>query len=118
MQCTNGHDNEADAKFCATCGTDTFSPDSASVPTFSPSATANATVTPNAKAPSLAVAALVLGIIGLLIFPILFSTLAIIFGAMTRQKLVKGASGYGMAVAGLGLGIIGLAVWILLIATR
>jgi Na+/H+-dicarboxylate symporter len=57
-----------------------------------------------------AISALVLGIIGLLVLPIVFSTLAIVFGALgirdTRPP--SGLDGRGMAIAGLVLGIIGL----------
>lgn len=56
------------------------------------------------------VAALVLGILGILplIFPIIMSVLAIIFGAVGRSKVTRGeATNKGVATAGLILGIIG-----------
>ena len=58
----------------------------------------------------MAVAALVLGIVGLLL-PIL-SVLALIFGGIGMSKANQGASGKGMAVAGLVLGILGTLVLI------
>lgn len=67
-----------------------------------------------------ATAALVLGIVGILVFPVVCSTLAIIFGALALRDMgpdpeVKGRS---MAWWGLGLGIAGLLIGIGLIAYR
>jgi uncharacterized protein DUF4190 len=60
----------------------------------------------------MAVAALVLGIIGFLI-PILCSILAIVFGGIGISNAnTKGSPGKGMAIAGLVLGIVGLPVGI------
>jgi hypothetical protein len=56
----------------------------------------------------MAVAALVLGIVGVFI-PIL-GVLALIFGGVGLSKANSGASGKGMAIAGLVLGIIGTLV--------
>lgn len=52
---------------------------------------------------------LVLGIIGLIIFPVIFSTLAIIFGAIGLHKDQK------FAKAGLILGIVGWVIWIIML---
>jgi len=67
-----------------------------------------------------ATAALVLGIVGILVFPVVCSTLAIIFGALALRDMgpdpeVRGRS---MAWWGLGLGIAGLLIGIGLIAYR
>lgn len=62
----------------------------------------------------LAVASLVLGIVGIVFFCLCFvsipcNVLAIVFGAVAMNQTKKGeASGHGMALAGLILGIIGL----------
>lgn len=58
----------------------------------------------------LAIAALVLGIVG-------FSPLAVIFGHVAVHKINKGSgeSGRGMAVAGLVLGWIGVAAFLLVL---
>jgi hypothetical protein len=64
----------------------------------------------------MAIAALVCGIIGLLLFWFVLSPLAIIFGAIGISKANKGASGKGQAVAGLVLGIIGLIGYVVLFA--
>jgi len=57
----------------------------------------------------MAVASLVTGIIGMVLIPIIFSLLAIIFGSVGMgQTNRSGVKGHGMAVAGLVLGIIGL----------
>ena len=67
-----------------------------------------------------ATAALVLGLVGILVFPVVCSTLAIIFGALALRDMgpdpeVRGRS---MAWWGLGLGIAGLLIGIGLIAYR
>jgi len=67
-----------------------------------------------------ATAALVLGIVGILVFPVVCSTLAIIFGALALRDMgtdteVRGRS---MAWWGLGLGLAGLLIGIALIAYR
>jgi uncharacterized protein DUF4190 len=61
----------------------------------------------------MAIASLVLGIIGVLI-PFL-GVLALIFGGVGMSKANQGASGKGMAIAGLVLGIIGTLITIYLI---
>jgi len=62
-----------------------------------------------------AVASLVLGILGVLVAPIIFSTLAIIFGAIAAKETrrERGLGGRGMAIAGIVLGIVGLALGLL-----
>ncbi|WP_217924999.1 DUF4190 domain-containing protein [Miltoncostaea oceani] len=63
-----------------------------------------------------ATAALVLGIVGLLLVPIVCSTLAIIFGALAMGDTSKDPQlqGRGQAIAGLVLGIVGLVAGVLL----
>jgi uncharacterized membrane protein len=65
-----------------------------------------------------AVASLVLGLVGLVIFPIVFSVLAIIFGAIARKELKENPtlSGRGMANWGFWLGIVGLFFGVLIMA--
>jgi len=57
-----------------------------------------------------AIAALVLGILGLLMLPVVFSVLAIVLGGLsiraTRRNRALG--GRGLAIAGLVLGVVGL----------
>ncbi len=62
-----------------------------------------------------ATAALVLGIIGIFLLPVICSTLAIIFGVMGRNETEADPTlgGRGMATAGLVLGIIGLILGLL-----
>jgi hypothetical protein len=69
----------------------------------------------------LAVAALVLGLIAIVLFcfwwvSIPCAVLAIIFGALGKGKANRGASGGGMAIAGIVLGIIALALAIFVVA--
>jgi uncharacterized protein DUF4190 len=60
----------------------------------------------------IAVASLVLGLVGFLI-PIVCSVLAIVFGAVgINNANARGAPGKGMAIAGLVLGIVGVLVGI------
>lgn len=65
----------------------------------------------------LAIASLVCGIVGLLIFWIILSPLAIIFGGVGLSKANKGAKYKGLAIAGLVLGIVGIIGYIILLAT-
>ena len=67
-----------------------------------------------------ATASLVLGIVGVLVFPVVCSTLAIIFGALALRDIGdnKDIAGRNMAWWGLGLGIAGLIIGIALIAYR
>jgi phage FluMu protein Com len=62
----------------------------------------------------MAVASLVLGIVGLVFGP-LFGILALIFGFVSFGSMDKnpGSSGRGMAIAGIILGLVGLGLWIL-----
>jgi len=67
----------------------------------------------------MAVAGFVLGLVGLLVFGLLFGLLAIIFSAIGLGKINKDPSrwrGKGLAVAGLVLGIIDILVLALLVA--
>jgi hypothetical protein len=64
----------------------------------------------------LAIASLVCGIIGLLIFWIVLSPLAIIFGGIGLAKANRGAKYRGQAIAGLVLGIVAILGYIILIA--
>jgi len=66
------------------------------------------------KSSGLAVASLVLGIIGIVLLPLFVpQVLALIFGAVAWRDVTRnpGLSGKGMAIAGLILGIIGAALW-------
>ena len=67
-----------------------------------------------------ATASLVLGIVGVLVFPVVCSTLAIIFGALALRDIGdrEDIAGRNMAWWGLGLGIAGLIIGIALIAYR
>ena len=65
-----------------------------------------------------ATASLVLGICGLIILPVICSTLAIIFGVMARNETAADPTlgGRGLATAGLVLGIVGLILGIIVFA--
>jgi Domain of unknown function (DUF4190) len=67
----------------------------------------------------LAVASMVLGIVGLLFCPLIAPILAFIFGLIARGDIKKSSprmKGSGMATAGITLGIIGIAIPIILVA--
>jgi hypothetical protein len=66
----------------------------------------------------MAVAALVVGLIGLLLFGVVMGILAIIFGAIGIGKAnALGGKGKGMAIAGLILGVVDILAWIIILAT-
>lgn len=64
-----------------------------------------------AKVPGkgMGIASLVLGLCGILIYPLICGILAVSFGGVARSKGYKG----GMATAGIVLGVIDLAFWLL-----
>jgi len=59
-----------------------------------------------------AIASLVLGIGGLVIFPLVLSILAIVFGRSAKREIAErsGLGGAGLATAGIVLGWIGVAL--------
>ncbi len=71
-----------------------------------------------------ATAAMVCGIVGLVLCPFVLSTLALIFGITSKKEIDRSNGRYtnrGMAVAGIVLGIIGLAfipVWFAILNSR
>jgi hypothetical protein len=64
----------------------------------------------------LAVAGMVCGIVGLIIFNIILGPLAIIFGGIGLSRANHGASHRGMALAGIILGVVDLVIFGLLVA--
>jgi hypothetical protein len=66
---------------------------------------------------SKAKASMVMGIVGLLVFPIVFSVLAIIYAVSARGEIDKdpGIQNGSQATAGLWMGIVGLAFWALIL---
>lgn len=59
-----------------------------------------------------AIAALIMGIAGIVVFPVIFAPLAIIFGKRAQREIAQDPSvgGAGMAKAGIVLGWIGVAL--------
>ena len=116
MVCKNcGTYDDTGAKFCSNCGASLVEQDATPVTSAAEPAAQNPVFNqaPVQEAPKpgkgLAIAALVLGIVSFLCFPIITGVLAIIFGAVAKSKGYPG----GMATAGLVCGIIGLGLWIL-----
>jgi uncharacterized membrane protein len=62
-----------------------------------------------------AIASLVLGIGGFVIFPVVLSILAIVFGRSARREIAErpGLGGAGLATAGIVLGWIGVALTVI-----
>lgn len=63
----------------------------------------------------LAIAGMVCGIVGLLVFWIILSPLAIIFGGVGWNRANNGAKYKGMAIAGVVLGIVGIVGYIIVL---
>ena len=68
-----------------------------------------------AGTPGKAVASLVLGIVGIVICPLICSTLALIFGYQAKREIESrpGSPGGGLATAGIVLGWIGVVLGVL-----
>lgn len=100
MLCTSGHNNADAAKFCVTCGVDTFQANSVVV---------RASNTTN----GMAIASMVLGIIWIYWIG---SILALVFGYVALGQIKqRGQTGRGMAVAGIVLGWVGIATLVTVI---
>jgi hypothetical protein len=64
----------------------------------------------------LAIAGMVCGIVGLVLFNVILGPLALIFGSVGLSKARDGAAHRGMAIAAIVLGIIDLAIFAALVA--
>ncbi|SHG29162.1 protein of unknown function [Jatrophihabitans endophyticus] len=64
----------------------------------------------------LAIAGMVCGIVGLLIFWFILGPLAIIFGGIGWSRANRGAKYKGMAIAGVVLGIVDIIGYVILVA--
>jgi uncharacterized membrane protein YvbJ len=115
MYCAKcGAQNPDDGKFCQKCGAALTQVAAASPAPAAASATMPQPAV-TTRTSGLAVASLVLGIIGFFINPLCI--LAIIFGGIGIAQTGKDPTlkGRGMAVAGLVLGIIVIALWIVIL---
>ena len=63
----------------------------------------------------LAIAGMVCGIVGLLLFNVILGPLAIIFGAIGLSKARNGANHRGMAIAGIVLGVLDVVIFVVLL---
>ncbi|MEJ5186262.1 MAG: DUF4190 domain-containing protein [Candidatus Geothermincolales bacterium] len=66
-----------------------------------------------------ATASLICGILGLIVFPLIFSVLAIVLGQAAKNEISNSGgqlTGAGSATAGIVLGIIGLVFWVIFLA--
>ncbi|MBA7578872.1 hypothetical protein ES708_20738 [subsurface metagenome] len=107
-----GEKNPDDGKFCSKCGEALVATKAPKAPAAAPAPAKRAAA--GEKTSGFAIAALVMGIVGVIFFGPL-AILAIIFGAIGISQIGKDPSlkGRGMAVAGLVLGIIAGAFWII-----
>jgi Domain of unknown function (DUF4190) len=106
--CSNGHNNADTARFCSTCGTNTFQPSSTGEIVVTQMQMVKQTTTNG-----LAIAAMVLGIVWVYWVG---SILALIFGYIARRQIKqRGQNGDGMAIAGIVLGWVGIASLIVII---
>jgi hypothetical protein len=111
---------EPGSSFCQKCGAAVSQP--AAAPAPSPTSTASPFPNQTAmavKTSGMAVAALVLGIVGMFFFPFVPSVLAIIFGALGIGQVNRSSGilkGKGMATAGIVLGIVSIVMMIIVIA--
>ena len=73
--------------------------------------------TPQTRSTSngLAIASLVCGIVGLLIFAFILGPLAIIFGGVGLSRANRGAAHRGMALAGLVLGVLDVVLFVVVL---
>lgn len=104
--------------YCQKCGAVVSQPLTAQPQSATAPLTSNMSVTA-VKTSGMAIASLVLGIVGLFFFPFIPSILAIIFGVISIGQINRSngvLKGKGMAVAGLVMGIIAVVLSILLIA--
>ncbi len=63
----------------------------------------------------LAIAGLVCGLVGLVLFNFILGPLAIIFGGVGWSRANKGAAHRGMAIAAVVLGVVDIVVWAVLL---
>jgi len=101
-----GAQNQDQAAVCYACGTQ-FAPPQANPyqqPMYNPMVPA--------KVPGkgFAIAALVCGIVSFFFYGIILGILAVIFGAVAKNKGYRG----GMATAGIVLGVVGLALYVVM----
>jgi Na+/melibiose symporter-like transporter len=72
--------------------------------------------TTRANSNGLAIAGMICGIVGLLVFNIILGPLAVIFGGIGLRNANRGAAHRGMAMAGVVLGVIDIVLFIVVIA--
>ncbi len=81
-----------------------------------PAASDNAPATAG-RSNGLAIAGMVCGIVGLVIFAFILGPLAIIFGGVGLSRAGRGAPHRNMALAGVILGVLDIVLWAVFLAT-
>jgi hypothetical protein len=69
----------------------------------------------SSRSNGLAIAGMVCGIVGLVLFNVILGPLAIIFGGVGLARANRGAAHHHMAVAGVVLGILDVAIFVVLL---
>jgi type IV pilus assembly protein PilA len=107
-----GHNNPESNRFCANCGQPLGAEAPATTPSAYPPMPAGVPL-PDARTDGMAVASLVLGILGVTVFFLVASIPAIVLGHISYSKIKKSLGrlkGQGMALAGLILGYLGILI--------
>jgi len=111
--CPNcGAENPAEKDLCQNCGAPLTEP--APVPAAPPPSAYAMPEVPTTS--GLAVASLIMGVLGWFMLPLVGSVLAIIFGHTAKNEIARSGdrlTGDGLATVGLILGYIGVGVWAL-----
>lgn len=78
--------------------------------------TDNTSVASRTGTNGMAVAGLVCGLVGLVLFNIILGPLAIIFGGVGWSRANRGAGRKGMSIAAVVLGVVDIIVWVVVLA--
>ena len=107
MYCTNGHPASYDARFCATCGIDTFTHEVPASANFVPARVETVYIVRERRATNgFAIASMVLSIVWLYGIG---SIMGIIFGVSARRQIKeRDETGEAFAITGIAVGCAGL----------
>lgn len=117
MICPNcGHENPEGREFCQSCGAPLSEPAPSPVPSAPPAPSASSVPSEAPPTSGLAVASLIMGIVGWFVLPLVGGVLAVVFGHMAKREIAQSEGrlgGDGLATAGLVLGYLGVGLWLL-----
>ena len=75
----------------------------------------NSSTATTTRSNGLAIAGLVCGIVGILLFNFILGPLAIIFGGVGWSRANRGAAHKGMAITAVVLGVVDIVLWVVLL---